>query len=463
MYMIRNIFSLVYQFKYYQSLIYMSNVLKCCLPLGLGLSLISLPIMAQHSKLIARANQMADKIEPKVIECRRYYHQYPELSNREVKTAAKIAEQLKALGIEVETGVAKTGVVGILKGGKPGPVVALRADIDGLPVVERANLPYASKEIGEYNGQEVGVMHACGHDTHIAMLLGAAEVLAGMKNDLKGTVKFIFQPAEEGAPVGEEGGAALMVKEGVLDKGPKPEVIFGLHINSQTPVGTLKYKPGGTMAAADRMIIKVKGSQTHGAYPWNGIDPIVVSSQIIQGLQTIVSRQVELTKEAAVVTVGSIHGGVRNNIIPEEVQMDGTIRTLDPQMRELIHERIRRTVTKIAESAGAMAEVEFISQTPITFNDPALTSRMLPTLEYVAGKEQVVLTDAVLGAEDFAFFQERIPGLYLFVGGMAKDKKPSDVAPHHTPDFVIDDSGLTLGVKTLTGLTLDYMEGKGRK
>ncbi len=441
----------------------MSNVLKCCLPLGLGLSLISLPIMAQHSKLIARANQMADKIEPKVIECRRYYHQYPELSNREVKTAAKIAEQLKALGIEVETGVAKTGVVGILKGGKPGPVVALRADIDGLPVVERANLPYASKEIGEYNGQEVGVMHACGHDTHIAMLLGAAEVLAGMKNDLKGTVKFIFQPAEEGAPVGEEGGAALMVKEGVLDKGPKPEVIFGLHINSQTPVGTLKYKPGGTMAAADRMIIKVKGSQTHGAYPWNGIDPIVVSSQIIQGLQTIVSRQVELTKEAAVVTVGSIHGGVRNNIIPEEVQMDGTIRTLDPQMRELIHERIRRTVTKIAESAGAMAEVEFISQTPITFNDPALTSRMLPTLEYVAGKEQVVLTDAVLGAEDFAFFQERIPGLYLFVGGMAKDKKPSDVAPHHTPDFVIDDSGLTLGVKTLTGLTLDYMEGKGRK
>ncbi|AHM59067.1 amidohydrolase [Flammeovirgaceae bacterium 311] len=441
----------------------MSNVLKSCLPLGLGLGLLSLPVMAQHSKLIARANQMADKIEPKVVECRRYYHQYPELSNREVKTAAKIAEQLRALGIEVETGVAKTGVVGILKGGKPGPVVALRADIDGLPVTERANIPYASKEIGEYNGQQVGVMHACGHDTHIAMLLGAAEVLAGMKNELKGTVKFIFQPAEEGAPVGEEGGAALMVKEGVLEKGPKPEVIFGLHINSQTPVGTLKYKPGGTMAASDRMMIRVKGSQTHGAYPWNGVDPIVVSAQIIQGLQTIVSRQVELTKEAAVVTVGSIHGGVRNNIIPEEVQLDGTVRTLDPQMRELIHERIRRTATKIAESAGATAEVEFISQTPITYNDPALTSRMLSTLEYIAGKEQVVLTDAVLGAEDFAFFQEQIPGLYLFVGGMAKDKKPSEVAPHHTPDFVIDDSGLTLGVKTLTGLTLDYMEGKSRK
>ena len=441
----------------------MSSFLKNALPLSIGLSLLALPLVAQHSKLIARANQMAEKIEPKVIECRRYYHQFPELSNREVKTAAKIAEQLKALGIEVETGVAKTGVVGILKGGKPGPVVALRADIDGLPVTERAQLAYASKEIGEYNGQPVGVMHACGHDTHIAMLLGAAEVLASMKNELKGTVKFIFQPAEEGAPAGEEGGAQLMVKEGVLDKGPKPEVIFGLHINSQTPVGTLKYKPGGTMAAADIYRIKVKGSQTHGAYPWNGVDPIVVSAQIIQGLQTIISRQTELTKEAAVITVGQIHGGVRNNIIPEEVNMEGTIRTLDPKMREEIFKRIERTATKIAESAGATAEVSFDPQTPVTFNDPQLTARMLPTLEHIAGKSNVVLTEAVLGAEDFAFFQERIPGLYLFVGGMEKGKKASEVAPHHTPDFVIDDSGLTLGVKTLTGLTLDYMEGKGKK
>lgn len=438
----------------------MSGIFKQALLMGTGFSLLTLPVLAQQSKLIARANQMAEKIEPKVIECRRYYHQYPELSNREVKTAAKIAEQLQALGIEVETGVAKTGVIGILKGGKPGPVVALRADIDALPVTERADLPYASKEMGEYNGQPVGVMHACGHDTHIAMLLGAAEVLVSMKNELKGTVKFIFQPAEEGAPAGEEGGASLMVKEGVLEKGPKPEVIFGLHINSQTPVGTLKYKPGGTMAAADIVRIKVKGSQTHGAYPWNGVDPIVVSAQIINGLQTIVSRQTELTKEAAVVTIGQIHGGVRNNIIPEEVLMEGTIRTLDAEMREDIFERVRRTATKIAESAGATAEVEFVSQTPVTFNDPDLTSRMVPTLEAIAGKENVVLTDAVLGAEDFAFFQEKIPGLYLFVGGMAKDKKPSEVAPHHTPDFVIDDSGLTLGVKTLTGLTLDYMEGK---
>lgn len=253
-----------------------------------------------------------------------------------------------------------------------------------------------------------------------------------------------------------------MVKEGVLTKGPAPEVIFGLHINSQTPVGTLKYKPGGTMAAADILRIKVNGSQTHGAYPWNGIDPIVVSAQIINGLQTIVSRQVELTKEAAVVTIGQIHGGVRNNIIPEEVWMEGTVRTLDAEMRKDIHERIRRTATNIAESAGTTAEVEFTPQTPVTFNDPELTSRMLPTLQAIAGTENVVLTDAVLGAEDFAFFQEKIPGLYLFVGGMAKDKKPSEVAPHHTPDFVIDDSGLLLGVKTLTGLTLDYMEAEGK-
>lgn len=440
----------------------MLNMLKNGLLAGLGFSLLALPLMGQQSSLIARANQLAEEIEPKVIECRRYYHQYPELSNREVKTAAKIAEQLKALGIEVETGVAKTGVVGILKGGKPGPVVALRADIDALPVKERADLPYASKEKGIYNGQEVDVMHACGHDTHIAMLLGAAEVLTEMKDELKGTVKFIFQPAEEGAPAGEEGGASLMVKEGVLTKGPAPEVIFGLHINSQTPVGTLKYKPGGTMAAADILRIKVNGSQTHGAYPWNGIDPIVVSAQIINGLQTIVSRQVELTKEAAVVTIGQIHGGVRNNIIPEEVWMEGTVRTLDAEMRKDIHERIRRTATNIAESAGTTAEVEFTPQTPVTFNDPELTSRMLPTLQAIAGTENVVLTDAVLGAEDFAFFQEKIPGLYLFVGGMAKDKKPSEVAPHHTPDFVIDDSGLLLGVKTLTGLTLDYMEAEGK-
>ena len=430
---------------------------------ALGLSLLAAPAVAQESKLLAKANAMADKIEPKVIECRRYYHENPELSNRETETAKRIAQDLKKLGIEVETGIAKTGVVGILKGGKPGPVVALRADIDALPVTERADVPFASKAKGEYNKQEVGVMHACGHDTHIAMLLGAAEVLASMKNEIPGTVKFIFQPAEEGAPAGEEGGASLMVKEGVLEKGPKPEVIFGLHINSQTEVGTLKYRPGGIMAAADVFKIKVKGKQVHGASPWNGIDPIVVSSQIIYGLQTIISRQTELTKDGAVITVGMIHGGVRNNIIPEEVEMEGTIRTLDKDMQKKIHEKIKLTATKIAESAGATAEVEIREAAALTYNDPALTAKMLPTLQAVAGKDKVVLMNAMTGAEDFSYFQQKIPGLYLFVGGMPKGQDPATAPAHHTPDFFIDESGMKLGVKTLTNLTLNYMSSKGKK
>jgi amidohydrolase len=431
------------------------------LPFALVLGMwASTPALAQNSKLIARANVMADKVEPKVIEWRRDFHQYPELGNRETKTAEKIAAHLRSLGMEVETGVAHTGVVAVLKGGKPGPVVALRADIDGLPVTEKADLPFASKERTTYNGQEVGVMHACGHDTHIAMLMGAAEILAGMKKDLPGTVKFIFQPAEEGAPIGEEGGAALMVKEGVLDKGPKPEVIFGLHINSQTEVGKIRYKPGGTLASADIFRIKVKGKQVHGAYPWSGVDPIVVSAQIITGLQTIISRQTELTEDAAVITVGMIQGGVRNNIIPDEVLLEGTIRALSVDMQKKLHEKLTLTATKIAESSGAVAEVEIFTQTPVTFNDQALTDRMLPTLQAVAGRENVVLSKAVTGAEDFAYYQEKIPGLFLFVGGMPKGKKPEEAAPHHTPDFMIDESGMKLGVKTLTALTLNYMEGK---
>ncbi|MFD3002564.1 amidohydrolase [Pontibacter toksunensis] len=439
-----------------------NNWSKRTLLAAVGLGLMAAPAMAQDSKLVAKANSMADKVEPKVIEWRRDFHAHPELGNHEKETAAKIAAQLKKFGIEVETGVAHTGVVGILKGGKPGPVVALRADIDGLPVTERTDVPFASKAKGIYNGQEVGVMHACGHDTHIAMLLGAAEILSSMKQDLKGTVKFIFQPAEEGVPEGEEGGANLMVKEGVLEKGPKPEVIFGLHINSQTEVGKIRYKPGGTMASADVFKIKVKGKQVHGAYPWNGVDPIVTSAQIINGLQTIISRQTELPEEAAVVTVGMIHGGVRNNIIPEEVQLEGTIRALNTEMQQKIHEKVKLTATKIAESAGAVAEVTIIPQTPVTYNDPALTQRMLPTLQSVAGSENVILSKAVTGAEDFAFFQEKIPGLYVFVGGMPKGKDPATAAPHHTPDFFIDESGMKLGVKALTALTLNYMEEKGK-
>ena len=317
-----------------------------------------------HLQLFAQAparslketiDQKADQIESKVIEWRRHFHQYPELSNREFNTSKKVAEHLQSLGIEVETGIAHTGLVGILKGKKPGPVIALRADMDALPVVERVDVPFASKVKSTYLGNEVGVMHACGHDTHIAMLMGAAEILSGMKDQLSGTIKFIFQPAEEGAPPGEEGGAGLMVKEGVL-KNPDVDVAFGLHIGSGQPVNTLSYKPGGALAAADRFTITVQGKQTHGARPWGGVDPIVVSAQIIQGLQTIISRQTELTNEAAVISVGKIQGGVRNNIIPESCEMVGTIRTLDPNMQKIIHEKIKRTATLIAESAGATAE-----------------------------------------------------------------------------------------------------------
>lgn len=409
-----------------------------------------------QSSLKLKIDNLAKAVEPKVVEWRRHFHQYPELSNREFKTAEKVAAHLKALGLEVQTGIAHTGVVGLLRGGKPGPVVALRADMDALPVTERVNLPFASKERAVYNGQEVGVMHACGHDTHVAILMGAAEVLSAIKNDLRGSVKFIFQPAEEGAPEGEEGGAELMVKQGVLEN-PKVDVIFGLHINAQQEVNTIEYRPRGTYAASDRFRIVVKGKQTHGAYPAGGIDPIVVASQIVMGLQTIVSRQVDLTQAPVVVSVGSIHGGVRNNIIPEEVELVGTIRTLDTDMQRAVHEKIRRTATSIAESAGARADVQIVLGYPVTYNDPALTEKMLPTLQAVAGKENVRLREVQMGAEDFSFFAQKVPGLYFNLGGRPKNKKPEETAPHHTPDFFIDESGFTLGVRAFCNLVLDYM------
>jgi amidohydrolase len=412
--------------------------------------------------LKAKISQKAETLEAKVVAWRRDFHQNPELGNREFKTAEKVAAHLKSLGIEVKTGVGKTGVVGILKGGKPGPVVALRADMDGLPVKERVEIPFASKAIGEYNGQPVGVMHACGHDTHVAILMGTAEILASMKNELKGTVKFIFQPAEEGAPEGEEGGAALMIKEGVLEN-PKVDVIFGLHINAQTEVGKIRYRPGGTMASSDWFKIKVKGKQTHGASPWQGVDPIVTASQIVMGLQTIVSRNAPLTESAAVVTVGQITGGVRSNIIPEEVNMNGTIRTLDPVVQDMIHARMAQIATNIAQSAGATAEVKITKMCPITFNDLALTDKMLPTLESVAGKENVSITAAATGAEDYAFYQQKVPGLFFFLGGAAKGKKESETAPHHTPDFQIDEGGFVLGMKSMASLVVDYMEAGNAK
>ncbi len=416
------------------------------------LILISLAINAQTNN----TSNLIDNIEPKVIEWRRDFHQNPELSNREFETSKKIAAHLKSLGMEVQTGIAHTGVVGILKGSKPGPIVALRADIDGLPVTERVALPFASKVKSTYNGIETGVMHACGHDTHTAMLMGTAQVLSKLQKDLKGTVKFIFQPAEEGAPQGEEGGAELMVKEGVL-KDPDVDVIFGLHISSQTDIGKITYKPGGTMAAAQRFVIKVHGKQAHGSRPWSGVDPIVVSAQIINGLQTIISRDTELTKEAAVITVGLIRGGVRSNIIPEEVEMIGTIRTLDYKMQEKLNKMMEFRVKSIAESYGATAEIIIESGLPITYNDINLTTKMLPSLLRSAGKENVILVNAITGAEDFSFYQKEVPGLYFFLGGKPLNITKENASSHHTPDFYIDESGLKLGVTAMVNLTLDYM------
>ena len=393
-------------------------------------------------------------IEPKVIDWRRDFHQNPELSNREFNTAEKIASHLKSLGIEVQTGVAKTGVVGILKGNRNGKVIALRADIDALPVTERNDLPFKSTVTSEFLGQEVGVMHACGHDTHTAILMGVAEILSKNRDKIKGTVKFIFQPAEEGPPPGEEGGALLMVKEGVL-KNPDVDAIFGLHINSSTPVGVIRYKSEGLMAAVQRFVIKVEGKQTHGSQPWKGIDPILISAKIIDGLQTIISREVDLTNEAAVISVGKITSGVRFNIIPESAEMIGTIRTLDYDMQKQITERMKEMVPDIAKTYGGTATIEIKSNTDITFNNPELVTQMVPTLNRVAGKENVQIQKAVTGGEDFSYFQNEVPGFFFFLGGMTPGNTAS--FPHHTPDFSIDENGMILGVKALTEMSLDFL------
>ncbi len=414
-------------------------------------ALLALPVLAEAQTAIA------PDLEAKVIAWRRDIHEHPELSNRETRTAKLVADHLTSLGMEVKTGIAHTGVVGILRGGKPGPVVGLRADMDALPVVERVDLPFASKVKTTYLDKEVGVMHACGHDTHVAMLMGAAEKLAAMKKDLAGTVVFVFQPAEEGPPPGEKGGAEMMVAEGVLDN-PKVDVMFGIHINSQTPAGMIRYKPKGTMAASDPLEIIVKGTQSHGAYPWKSVDPIVTSAAIISALQTVVSRNTELTKAAAVVTIGKVDAGVRGNIIPESATMIGTIRTLDTAMQRKLHADVRRVVTHTAEAYGAIAEVNITEGTLVTYNDPALTARMLPTLERTAGKDHVELIDAVTGAEDFSYYAARVPSLFVFVGGMDPSKQESEVAPHHTPDFYIDERGLKTGVALYTNFVMDYLK-----
>lgn len=422
------------------------------------ISLISLSAFAQmDSKLKARLDLQVKELEPKIIEWRRYFHEHPELSNREVKTGVRIAEQLKALGLEVQYPVAKTGVVALLKGSKPGPVIALRADIDALPITERNSLPFASKEKVMFSGQETGVMHACGHDGHMAILLAVAEILSKNKNELRGTVKFIFQPAEEGAPVSDGvSGAELMIKEGVLEN-PKVEAIFGLHIQSLLPSGQLAYRSGGLMASVDGVDIKVKGQGAHGATPWDSVDPIVISSQIINGLQTIVSRQTELTKGGAVITIGSMHAGIRRNIIPEEAMLEGTIRAFDDNMQKKIHADIIRTATKIAESAGGKAEVNIQVMYPATVNDPKLTEQMAPSLQRAAGAENVKITLPVTMAEDFSFFQKKVPGFFFFLGAYPADMKLDKQPTHHTADFIIDEKALASGVKAFLHLTFDYL------
>jgi len=401
------------------------------------------------------AQSISVDLEQKVIQWRHEIHQNPELSNREFKTSEKVANHLRSLGIEVQTGIAHTGVVGILKGNRPGKVLALRADMDALPVKEENDLPYRSEVVTTFAGQETGVMHACGHDTHVAILMGVAEYLSKNK-DFAGTVKFLFQPAEEGPPQGEKGGARLMVEEGVLDQ-PKVDAVYGLHINSATPVGMVRYKSKGIMAAAQRFVIDIQGKQAHGSQPWKSVDPILIAAKIVDGLQSIISRNSELTKEGAVVSVGSIHSGIRFNIIPETAQMVGTIRTLDEEMKQLIIKRMKEMVPQIAEAYGGSAQVDIFETAALTYNDPDLTELAVSSLKKALGENQVVEMQAVTGAEDSSAFQEKVPGFYFFLGGLIQGNNPKDAPSHHTPEFMVDDAGLIYGVKAMVQLSLDFL------
>ncbi|OFE13896.1 N-acyl-L-amino acid amidohydrolase [Pseudohongiella acticola] len=420
-------------------------------------NIVMAPVHAQNPSQPALPDNVqarVDDVMPDVVAWRRDFHQHPELGNREFRTAGIIAEHLESLGMEVETGIAHTGVVGVLRGGQPGPVVALRADMDALPVEERVDLPFASQVTTQYNGQEVGVMHACGHDNHMAILMGAASVLAGMQAELPGTVMFIFQPAEEGAPEGEEGGAELMLAEGIFDA-MRPDAVFGLHV-WPIPAGVIAVREGGTMASSDSFSITVQGQQTHGAAPWAGIDPIVVASQIVMGLQTIPSRQLNATTTPSIVTVGAINGGLRSNIIPDSVEMIGTLRTFDADTRTQIHQRVTRTAEQIAASAGATAEVEINLGYPVTANDPDLTRAMQPTLQRVVG-DRLTESPLITGAEDFSYYANEVPGMFFFLGIAADD--PEMVYPNHSPFFYADESALPVGVQAMTALALDFLSG----
>jgi len=410
------------------------------------------------SSLNAQIEVAARAVEPRVIAWRRDIHQHPELGNREFRTANIVVEHLRRLGFDdIRSGVAHTGVVGLLKGVLPGPVVALRADMDALPVTEEVDVPFASKVRTTWNGESVGVMHACGHDAHTAILMGVAEVLAGLRAGLRGSVKFIFQPAEELPPEGEDGGAKMMIEEGALEN-PKPQAIFGLHVTSRLPAGVIGYRSGPTMASADRMKITIEGRQTHGAMPWLGVDPIVTAAQVVLGLQTVVSRQVDITREPAVVTIGMIRGGVRENIIPDSVEMRGTIRTFDESMRDDVHECITYLAQAISRGVNAGCEVCIRKNYPVTVNDPALTEAMLPTLRRVAGEERVLFVPKVTGSEDFSFYQRVVPGMFFFVGIVPPGTEVNKAAPNHSPRFYIDERGLALGVRALAHLACDFLE-----
>lgn len=401
------------------------------------------------------------RIEQDVIRWRRNFHQHPELGNREIRTSGVVAEHLRSLGIEVRTGIAETGVVGVLRGRETGPVIALRADMDALPVVEEVDVPFASRARAVFEGQDVGVMHACGHDAHTAILMGTASVLATRREQIRGAVKFLFQPAEEGPPEGEEGGAERMVKEGALED-PRPDAIFGLHVTSRLEAGMLGTRSGGLLASADQFRMTVRGRQTHGGYPWKGVDPIVTAAQIVLGIQAIPSRQIDLTVSPAVISIGRIRGGIRHNIVPETVEMVGTIRTLDEAMREIIRERLRRTAEGIAASAGAVADVEFEESYPVTANDPELTARMMPTLHRIAGSERFQILAPVFGAEDFAYFQQVVPGMFFYLGTRPPDVSAEEAAPNHSPRFFVDESALVMGVRAMTALALDFLAGSAR-
>ena len=419
----------------------------------------ALSVSAQAQISWEEVDRLAADAQTQVVEWRRWFHENPELSNREFNTSARVARILTGMGLEPKTGIAHTGVFAIIEGGKPGPLVAIRADMDGLPVTEETGLPFASVARGEYNGQEVGVMHACGHDSHMAMVLGAASVLNAVKEQLPGSVMLIFQPAEEGAPAGEEGGAELMLKQGLFTQ-HKPEAVFGLHVGIGQPGGKLALRSGPMLAAVDSFKLKVLGKQTHGARPWNGVDPIVVASQIIIGLQTIASRQVDVTQAPSIVTVGRIAGGVRNNVIPDSVEMEGTIRTFDAAMREQIHMRIERTARLIAQSAGASIVFELNYGAPATVNDPALTEKMTPTLQRVAGAGGLVSVQPQTVAEDFACFANATPGLYVFLGNGEPGKDPQALPSNHSPLFDMYEPSMELGVRAFTHLVVDYLQGE---